>query len=515
VLAASTGSFVLWYRQRRLSLSDLTGIAFGSSSHAGLVLLLMLIVVLQTHSVRQQSVPPGFDPSFHLLLAKKIALSDGIIRDWQPFENAALNYPLGSHFLIALFARFSGLPLPRVFQLLMVTFSALSTLAVYTLAAEYFASETVGLYSAIAYGLWAFVGSADYLRWGGLPNQLGMLLGLGILSLVIRVGEERKRIVLMALLFASVCLTHHHVMLTMGSVLVALMWFFLAMNDPERRYRTVFFALIVASVAASFFLIPYALKAVSLRQTNVFHMDDEWPVLGVVLVCFALDGAVLDYRREGARSFAFHFVSATLLVLYLLFGWVYYYYRVDVTGEGASAFTPSRFITDLVYFLSLFAGYSLYRLQKDRGWSERVTIAIALSLGLANYSLWQQVFIPDSDRGRFAAYDWIANHTPADSIVFTGDQWACYATWRRTLNTPMPVSEPGVPPRISKVENWQLSKGGSPMEFRGIQLLAVLGPSERKKGRLLWSTPDGWRVAELYPDRYQATKSQCPSAGGN
>jgi hypothetical protein len=305
------------------------------------------------------------------------------------------------------------------------------------------------------------------------------------------------------------------VMLTMGSVLVALMWFFLAMNDPERRYRTVFFALIVASVAASFFLIPYALKAVSLRQTNVFHMDDEWPVLGVVLVCFALDGAVLDYRREGARSFAFHFVSATLLVLYLLFGWVYYYYRVDVTGEGASAFTPSRFITDLVYFLSLFAGYSLYRLQKDRGWSERVTIAIALSLGLANYSLWQQVFIPDSDRGRFAAYDWIANHTPADSIVFTGDQWACYATWRRTLNTPMPVSEPGVPPRISKVENWQLSKGGSPMEFRGIQLLAVLGPSERKKGRLLWSTPDGWRVAELYPDRYQATKSQCPSAGGN
>ena len=95
-----------------------------------LVLLLLLIALVEIASVRRQVVPPGFDPSFHLLLAKKIALTNHIIRDWQPFENATLNYPLGSHYLIVLFGGFCGLPLPRVFQLLMVTLSLLSALAV-------------------------------------------------------------------------------------------------------------------------------------------------------------------------------------------------------------------------------------------------------------------------------------------------------------------------------------------------------------------------------------------------
>ncbi len=46
----------------------------------------------------------------------------------------------------------------------------------------------------------------------------------------------------------------------------------------------------------------------------------------------------------------------------------------------------------------------------------------------------------DADPGLFATYDWIANHTPTNSIVSTTEPWACYATWRRTLRTPMPIS---------------------------------------------------------------------------
>ncbi len=499
VLILSVGSFV---RRGRLGSGDENGrIGY---PNAALVLLLLIIIVVQTASVMRQIVPPGFDPAFHLLLAKKIALSGGIIRDWQPFENSTLNYPLGSHMLIVLFARFSGLPLPRVFQFLMVTFSVLSALAVYALGAEYFASETVGLYAAIAYSFWAFVGSADYLRWGGLPNQLGMLLGLGILGLVMRVGEERKRIVLMALLFASVCLTHHHVMFTMGFILIGLMVFFIATNDAQRRYRTIFYALAIGSAGASFFLVPYALKVVSLSKTNVFHMDDNWPVLGIVLVCFALDGLVLDYYRKSGRPYALHVVAAILVLLYLLFGWVYYYYRLHMQGEGFSAFTPSRFITDMVYFLSIFAGYSLYRLQKDRGWRGSTTIAIALMFGFVNYPLWHQVFTPDGEPGRFAAYEWIANHTPANSIVMTGDPWASYATWRRTLGTPRPVSEPRVPPRINEEESKVLLAGGSPKELQGIELLAIVRPGDRSQGKLLWSRPDGWGVREVDGARQSA-----------
>ncbi len=483
-------------RRSRLAPGDRNGLVAGPN--ATLAWLLLVVVIFQIASVMRQVIPPGFDPAFHVLLAKKIALTGRIIRDWQPFEDSTLNYPLGSHFLIALFARFSSIPLPRVFQLLMVTFSVLSALAVYALGAEYFGSETVGLYAAIAYSFWAFVGSADYLRWGGLPNQLGMLLGLGIISLVLRAGEERKRIALMALLFASVCLTHHHVMFTMGAILIALMMLFFATNDLERRYRTIFLALATGSIAASFFLVPYALKAVTLRQTDVFHMNDNWPVLGIVLVCFALDGLALDYYRKSGRPYVFHWALAILGLLYLLFGWAYFYYRLHMQGEGFSAFTPSRFITDTVYFLSLFAGYSLYRLQKDRGWSGRTTIAIALVFALVNYPLWQQLLIRDGDAGRLAAYEWIANHTPANSIVMTTDPWASYATWRRTLGTPRPVSEPRVGPRIGAEANKELLAGGSPAELKGVELLTVVRPGDTNNGKLLWSSPDGWGVSEVY-----------------
>ncbi len=504
ILIISARTFVGRWARLRLQWREVAGRAV-TPTNIAMVLVLLLVAGLQTDSLRSQIVPPGWDSSFHLLLAKKIALSGRIIRDWQPFQNATLNYPTGSHLLIVLFARFSGVSLPRTFQLLMVTFSLLSALAIYVLAAEYFASQIAGLYAAIAYSFWAFIGSTDYLRWGGLPNQLGMLLGLGIFGLLIRQGEQRKRAALMALLFASVCLTHHHVMLTTGLILIALTGFFWTTNDPEKRYRTTFAALAGGSVAASFYLIPYALKASSLSKTEVLRVSDNWPVLGPLLVGFALFGAMLDYFRKPVRLHVFHFISITLLLLYALFGWLYYFYEFEMRGVGFAAFTPSRFVTDLVYFLSLFAGYAIYRIQQYLGWRTPIMVAIALSLGYVNYPLWEQVFLPTEDPGRFAAYDWIQNNTPTNSIVLTGESWACYGTWRRTLGTPMPVSEPRVPPRFSVKVNPGLMTGLAREELRGTQLLEVFGRGEHYaqhyKGRPLWTNSDGWGVAEVYSGR--------------
>jgi hypothetical protein len=330
-----------------------------------------------------------------------------------------------------------------------------------------------------------------------------MLMGIGILSLVVRGGGQRKGAVLIALLFASVCLVHHHVMLTMGIILIVLMVVFLVTSDADRRYRTIFSALALAAVAAAFFLIPDALKAASMSGTSVLHVNDrqDFTEIGMVLIPFALCGMALDYSRKQAGSHVFHWVSATLMLLFILCGPASYFYQLHETGEGFVAFTPSRFITDLFYFFSLFAGYSLYRLQQYRGWSTRNTIAIALLFAFVNFPQWAALFTPDPDRGRFGAYDWIANHTPPNSIVWTVDPWASYAAWRRTLLTPMPVSEPHVPQRITKRVSLELSAGSSPEELRGIQLLAVFGPSDRENGRVLWSNPDGWKVTEVYSRR--------------
>ena len=128
-------------------------------------------------------------------------------------------------------------------------------------------------------------------------------------------------------------------------------------------------------------------------------------------------------------------------------------------------------------------------------------VAIALALAFVNRGGWEHLLAPDRASGRFAAYGWVADHTPANSILMTTDPWACYAAWRRTLGTPMPASEPSVPPRISERANLELLAGRSPKELRGIQLLAVFGPGDRSKGRLLWSNPDGWEVTEVYSSR--------------
>ncbi len=140
------------------------------------------------------------------------------------------------------------------------------------------------------------------------------------------------------------------------------------------------------------------MKAVSVSDTRVFHFHDPLDLMRMGLrESFALVGAALDYSRKGASSHVFHSASATLLLLYVLFGPGYYYYQLATTGEGFVAFTPSRFLSDLTYFFSIFAGYALFRAEKYFGFSGRVTIALALLLALTNLPQWDDLLV--NDRG--------------------------------------------------------------------------------------------------------------------
>jgi hypothetical protein len=85
--------------------------------------------------------------------------------------------------------------------------------------------------------------------------------------------------------------------------------------------------------------------------------------MGVVFVAFAICGIVLSCMREaGARARMLLAMSLALLVAYLLSGPVYRAYALHHWEEERAALEPSRFITDLVYFLSVFAVYAMYRL---------------------------------------------------------------------------------------------------------------------------------------------------------
>src|SRR5271168_1568574 len=163
--------------------------------------------------------PPGWDPSFHLILARKVALADRMIYDWTPFENVPLNYPLGSHFLLVLISRLSGLPLHRVFQMLLPLIGVITTAEVYLLCLRLHLAEEIAAFSALAYGFWAAYGSIDYYRWGGLPNALAMTFLLAIIALMVAPRRTWKHVALAALFFAAICFAHHHVMITSGIIL--------------------------------------------------------------------------------------------------------------------------------------------------------------------------------------------------------------------------------------------------------------------------------------------------------
>ena len=66
-----------------------------------IAILLGLVAVSRYSVAVQTDLPPGWDPTFHLLLAGRIQETGQAIRDWRPFVDAALNYPIASHTLLA------------------------------------------------------------------------------------------------------------------------------------------------------------------------------------------------------------------------------------------------------------------------------------------------------------------------------------------------------------------------------------------------------------------------------
>ena len=75
-----------------------------------------------------------------------------MIYDWEPFENTSLNYPVGSHFLIAVLATLTQLPLHTVFKLLIPLLGILTTAQIYLFSLQVAKNKEVAIYSALAYG---------------------------------------------------------------------------------------------------------------------------------------------------------------------------------------------------------------------------------------------------------------------------------------------------------------------------------------------------------------------------
>src|SRR5262249_30283698 len=146
-----------------------------------------------------------------------------------------------------------------VFKLLIPFLGAVGTAQIYLFCRRIIDVEEVCIFSSLAYGMWAAYGSLDYSRWGGLPNCLAMVFVMALLTLLIEESWSHRSTILLALLFAATFLTHHHVMVTAGCVLVVLAVFFLV-RGSKAKFTGIGIGLTGSVLLGCFYIVPYALK---------------------------------------------------------------------------------------------------------------------------------------------------------------------------------------------------------------------------------------------------------------
>jgi hypothetical protein len=513
-LIALALALMLWRRQFKLpgfALPDLYG--------RWLFIVVGLVLVTRLAPTFWQLLPPGWDPSFHLLLAKKMILAGGMIFDWQPFELSKLNYPVGSHVLLAELNLLTGVPLHTIFKFLIPIFGAITTAQIFFLTARISGPRELALYSCMAYGLLAVWGSIDYYRWGGLPNLIAMSFFLECLIILTEKEVTFRESALFGLLFVAIFFTHHHVMITAGITCVAVWIFYYVHNRDRQKAKVIFQGLLISLILGAFYIVPYVIKIRMLSNTSVLtfaegyiSFETIYRVFGVNysrLICLGVALYVLQILRKRENRFdpLLFVVILTLTTLFVFFEYVYRIASIALYGSDRTAFTPSRFATDLVYFLAVFAGYGVYFIRRRLPLGSPVGVSLAavvlLLLSYSNFDEWTELFAPSMPSDRFLALEWISKHLPANTIVLTDDPYAAYITWRRTLNTPMPVSEPAPwARRLSSAEIADIRLSGKASEETLNWKIVAVGSPASAAGSdvVLWKTPSGLESVILRKD---------------
>jgi hypothetical protein len=452
------------------------------------MILLLLIVGASRYAIAlPQELPNGWDPSFHSILARQIQLTHHAINDWMPFVPVRLNYPTGSHTLLAIMSNLTGLPVHTIFKDFLTFLGVLTTGQIFLLTRRVIGDSSAGLWGAFAYGMWADYGSINYSGWGGLPNEMAMLFLLAMLVTWL----ESASILIMAILLAALVLTHHHVMLTAAAILAVAI-----VRPGQSARRSLILAGLAATVLDAFFLIPYASHISTLGSTHVLHSGElPLPVLHVIenigyaFLLFSVLGIILAFwRRRKAPIDPIAMIGvATLIVLYILceYGWPLIH--------GSTILTPTRFPTDMAAFLAVFAGLAVSVLQRHFRLPGMILFVLMLLASLVELDTWRALDAGPGESPDFlAACAWVKANSSPNVLVVSGEEinamdnqksWIPYLTWRRAVYVPLPDSEP-----LDEEPKTLTTDGG---------IVGILGPDDPKGYPVLWRGESGIRVVRL------------------
>jgi hypothetical protein len=287
-------------------------------------------------------------------------------------------------------------------------------------------------------------------------------------------------------LLGAIPLAHNHVMLTtvllLGVYGAYLLLRLVLARQPEARQellRSIRRLLLIAAVAlvtVAYYAVPYALRAREIQDSSVLRYfdhnpgiifaDNGWLLWVLVLAGVGMLLAGRAWRRGGLlRNPALEFAtvaSTALLTAFICGYYVYRAYSLRVYHMPYTAFTPTRFLTDLTYFMAPFAGLTLDAIWRATarlpGLLKRVGSFGALSGGLARGGIVLVLLVTAGvtllaqfqpgagtlSPGESAAFAWVRAYTPENTLVVNLDQnsrWAPYFTRREVAYTPVPVSE--------------------------------------------------------------------------
>jgi hypothetical protein len=477
-------------------------------SPVAVIAVLILVAATRLAVAVPMYLPNGWDPSFHMILARKIQIAQHSISDWTPFESVALNYPTGSHTLIVVLSAITGLPLHIVFKDLIPLLGVFSTSQVYLLARRATGSDLAANWSAAVYGLLAVDGSINYYNWGGLPNELGMLLLLGMLTLWLDESAGRWAWILMAILYAATILVHHHVMLASAGILAAaLIW-------PKKASRgTLLLALLAAAVLDAFYLVPLATKITAIQRTDVLSDGEQLLKLRDQIFQFGLPVVILGVAGIGLwviRKIRCHpLIVGGGLAMILMFIAGEYVVGAILASRGqpfSTVFTPSRFLADMNYFLAIMAGMSLAFVQRALRLPAWILSLLIPACMLCEIDYWRRAATLDDTTPVSPAISqsyincciWVNQHTPPSTVVMDFEPWTTYFAWRRANHTPMPISEPleQTDPELYRAP--RIMSGQIPPDSPDMEFVIIADPSQHPSSPILWRDESGLAVMLLW-----------------
>jgi hypothetical protein len=469
-------------------------------------LVLVAVGVIQFAIALPRELPAGFlDPRFHLILAREIQLSHHAIDRW-PFIDVGLNYPIGSHILLAVISGISGLPVDAVFRLLIPLLNVLTTAQVFVLARRVWGRPMAGVFSAAIYGLWAWDGGIDYFRWGGLPNQMGMLLLIAMLA--IWLGDaSRVKVGAMSICCAGMILVHHHVMVVAAVILFGLIaWQMLA----RKAWKELSIACLAAVVLDLFFLVPFGMKAGSFHSTGMLRLGEPVEAvsaipkgLGYAITVVGVIGIVLGVMKRISRHSLLIVPVVALVVMYIC--GEYIIPAIVGIGERGTFFTPSRFLADLNYFLAVIAGGAVWYFQTRVRAAPAIVLIFVLGAALFDWNNWVDMVVRlyDPPTGFLAACEWVQEHTPENAIVNDPQSWMAtwttYLCWRQGSVVPLPISEPAA--NYHPAATWipDLLAGKRSPEPADLTIVAIEDLRSYTGGPILWSDGSGYLVVQEWP----------------